>query len=384
MRVLVTCVPQAGHFGPLLPLAQALAAQGDDVLVASGPDAEAATVSRGLAFRPAAPGFGEWYESLRGRTRGIPGDGLAPERIEGYFLPRLFGEVGTALTVDGLLATAREFQPDVILFDPVLFAAPLVARLLGIPAVHHTVGPLMDPTVLELTADALSPIWREFGLNVPPAAGVYEGVTVAICPPSLDPAASSLPRVEHLQPASCLATPPALPVELPLPGEPMVYLTLGTFSNNLEIFRKVLDALAGEPLSVVATIGMDKDPSELAPWPRNAVIERFIPQADLLPHCAAAIHHAGAGTTFGILAHGLPSVAIPQSADNFRIADRIASAGAACIVMPNDLARETITTSIQLVLDDSRYRDAASQLAKEISSMPPASEIARRLRAVSP
>ena len=34
MRVIFCCVPQTGHTLPLLPLAQAFAAQGDEVIVA--------------------------------------------------------------------------------------------------------------------------------------------------------------------------------------------------------------------------------------------------------------------------------------------------------------------------------------------------------------
>ena len=51
VRIIFSCVPQTGHIMPLLPLAQAFAARGDDVTVASGPDAEAIVTSRGLAFR---------------------------------------------------------------------------------------------------------------------------------------------------------------------------------------------------------------------------------------------------------------------------------------------------------------------------------------------
>ena len=380
MRVLFTCFPQAGHIAPLLPLAEAFAAQGDEVLLASGPDAETSAVSRGIAFRRATPGFGDWYEALVRRTRGVPGDGLAPERVEGYFLPRLFGEVGVALTVDGLLAAAREFGPDLIVFDPVLFAGPLVAAVLGVPAVQHTVGPLTDAQVLDLVADAVSPIWREFGLDVPPAAGVYEGTTVTICPASLDPSAALIRRVQPLRPASRLQAPPPLPVQLALADAPIVYLTLGTFSNNLNVFRKLLDALADEPFNIVATIGTDNDPSDLAPLPRNAVVERYIPQAELLPHCTAAVHHAGAGTTFGILAHGLPSVAVPQSADNFRIAELLDRAGAATRVTPGDIDHATIRSSFLEAVSESHYRRAAVKLAEEIASMPSAEEVARRLR----
>lgn len=380
MRVLVCCIPQSGHITPVLPLAEAFSGQGDDVLLASGPEAESAAVGRGLGFAQVCPGYDNWFRALRDRTRGMPGDGLPPARIEGYFLPRLFGEVGTALTIDGLLETAREFRPDLIVFDPLVFAAPLVGCLLGVPVVQHAVGLLNEPTVLDLVADAVSPIWREFGLQVPDAAGVYDGTTVAICPPSLDPSANSLPRVRWLRPTPVPEVPsPSNPVPIPRAGQPLIYLTLGTFSNNLGVFSTILDALADEPVNVIATIGSDQDPADLAPSPPNAVVERFVPQAQLLPHCTAAVHHAGAGTTFGILAHGLPSVALPQSADNFRIAERIAKAGAAHTIMPGELDADAIREGVQTAIGQSSFRQAASTLATEIASMPEAAEVARLL-----
>lgn len=70
-------------------MAEAFAAQGDEVVVTSGADAADAVHARGLAFREAGPTFGDWYQALRARTRGIPGDGLPPERVVRYFLPRL-------------------------------------------------------------------------------------------------------------------------------------------------------------------------------------------------------------------------------------------------------------------------------------------------------
>lgn len=202
MRVLVTCVPQTGHILPVLPLAEAFAAQGDEVLVASGADAAEPVAARGLGFRPVGPPFADWFAALAARTRGTPGDGLPPERVEGYFVPRLFGEIGTAIVVDDLLAVAREFRPDLLVFDPLSYAGPLVAAVLGIRPVQHTVGPLTDPVVTELVTDAVSPIWRQHGLNVPPAAGTSTGTTVTICPTALDPAAGRLPNAQPLRPVA--------------------------------------------------------------------------------------------------------------------------------------------------------------------------------------
>ncbi len=382
VRVIVSCVPQTGHILPLLPLAQAFQAQGDDVVVASGPDAAEAVSGRGLPFRPAGPEFGSWFGALRARTRGIPGDGLEPSRVPGYFVPRLFGEIGMALMLDDLLDLCNELEPSLLVFDPYAFAAPLVAALTGIGAVHHSIGPLLQASVLDLVADAVSPIWREFGLDIPNAAGVYSGTTLTICSSSLDPAARGLQGAQPLRPVPLpLAEPPALRISLARPERPLVYLTLGTFSNNdLDLFRLVLTALENEPVNVLATIGRDNDPADLAPVPDNARVERFIPQAELLPHCAAVVHHAGAGTALGVLAHGLPSVALPQSADNFTIADQLAQAGVARTLMPGEVTASAIASELRSVLDDVSYRQRAQQLAEDIASMPSPDDVAARLR----
>lgn len=382
MRVIVSCVPQTGHLFPLLPLAHAFAAQGDEVTVASGPDLAEAVTSGGLRFRAVGPGFDAWFGALCARTRGMPGDGLDPSRVLGYFVPRLFGEVGTAIVIDDLLELCKELEPALLVFDPLVFAAPLVAEVTGVRAVHHAIGPLMQPDVLDLVADAVSPIWREFGVSIPPAAGVYAGTTLAICPSSLDLAAVELQGIQPLRPVPLpLAEPPALPVSFPDSDQPLVYVTLGTFSNNdLDLFRLVIEALENEPVNVLATIGRDGDPLDLAPVPANAHVERFIPQADLLPYCTAVVHHAGAGTAFGVLAHGLPAVALPQSADNFTIANRLAAAGVAQTLMPGEVSGAAIRSGLRTVLEDLTYRERARQVADEITSMPSPDAVAASLQ----
>ena len=307
---------------------------------------------------------------------------MAPPRVEGYFVPRLFGEIGMALMVDDLLELCKESEPALLVFDPYLFAAPLVAAATGAHAVLHSIGPLMDRSVLDLVADAVSPIWREFGLEVPPAAGVYSGTTLRICPPSLDPAAVEFRGTQTLRPTPLpLAEPHALTVSLANPEHPLVYLTLGTFSNNdLDLFRLVLKALENEPVNVLATIGRDNDPSALAPIPENARVEQYIPQAEVLPYCAAVVHHGGAGTMFGVLAHGLPSVALPQSADNFINASLLAGTGAAHTLMPGEVTGPAVRAALRTVLGIGTYRQRARKLAEEIAAMPSADDVAAELR----
>jgi UDP:flavonoid glycosyltransferase YjiC (YdhE family) len=382
MRVLVTCIPQAGHLTPVLPLAEAFAAQGDQVVVASGPEAAEPVSRRGLSFRQVGPPFGDWFGALVGRTRGTPGDGLPPDRVERYFVPRLFGEIGTAVMVDDLMAAARDLRPDLLVFDALTYAGPLVATALEVPCLQHTVGLLTGAEVLDLVTDAVSPIWREFGLSVPASAGTRSGDTVTIYPAALDPAAGNLDRAQPLRPVPLPHDGPP-PADLPggLWDRPVVYLTLGTFSNgNIPLFRLLLDALAGLPVNVLATVGTDVDPAALGALPPGAHVARFVPQADVLGHCAAAVHHAGAGTALGILAHGLPSVAVPQSADNFAIAGRLAAAGAARVLMPPEVDQDAVRAAALAVLEGEETREAARRLAGDIAGMPSPAEVAALLR----
>jgi UDP-N-acetylglucosamine:LPS N-acetylglucosamine transferase len=381
VKVIFCCVPQTGHLLPLLPLANAFAAQGDEVIVASGPEASEIANTRGLSFSVVGPSFDAWFGALRTRTRGMPGDGLDPSRILGYFVPRLFGEVGTALMIDDLIALCSDAKPDLIVFDPYAFAAPLAAAKTGTRAVLHNIGPLLEQSVLDLVADAVSPMWRELGLDVPRFAGVHSGTTLTICPLSLDASAADLDDSQPLRPVPLpLPDPAALPIEFET-ERPLIYLTLGTFSNNdVALFHVTLDALRDEDVNVVATIGRDNDPAMLDPLPENARVERFIPQAELLPHCSAVIHHAGAGTSLGVLAHGLPALALPQSADNFVIAELLAKAGVARTLMPEEVSEATIRSSVRRVVDDADLRQRAGRMADDIASMPSAAEVAELLR----
>jgi hypothetical protein len=72
MKVVFSCVPQTGHITPLLPLAEAFTANGDEVIIASGPDAEDVASSRGLPFRSVGSPFDSWFAALSAGRGGFP------------------------------------------------------------------------------------------------------------------------------------------------------------------------------------------------------------------------------------------------------------------------------------------------------------------------
>lgn len=383
--MLVASVPQAGHVQPLLPLARAFADQGDEVLVGAAAAATGPAAAAGLPVAEVGPDLAEWWRRLADRVPGTPGDGLPADRILRYFIPRLFAEVGAPAMLADLLGLATGWRPDLLVFDSYAFAAPLVARLLGVRHAQHSLGPAPDRLSLELAADALSPLWRSYGLDVPELAGLYGDLTLNICPPALEPApAPAGAAVLPMRPAALDRTGPAdrLPDYVgDLAGRPTVYATLGTFANgDLGVFRAIAAGLAGEPVNAVLTVGRNNDPAALGPVPPNVHVERYVPQSLLLPHCQAAVNHAGSGTMLGAFGHGLPQLLIPQGADNFVNAERAVGAGAARRLLPTELAAAAVAADLRALLEDPAYRAGAERIAAQIAAMPPPAEVAAALR----
>src|SRR2546423_5579615 len=110
--------------------------------------------------------------------------------------------------VDDLVAFAQAWRPDVIVYDPLTYAAPITAAVLGVPAVRHLFGPDQPPTAFEHAG--LTPLLDRVGLDTVDTLGAP---TVDPCPPSL-----SLPRPAHRQhtpyiPYNGPGTAPAWPPE---------------------------------------------------------------------------------------------------------------------------------------------------------------------------
>ena len=191
----------------------------------------------------------------------------------------------------------------------------------------------------------MEPYWRSAGLEPDELAGAYRGAYVTICPPSFlaDLPDAPPPRMVPLRPAD--ATPAIRDRDRPL-----VYVTLGTSFNVIETFRMLLAAVAGVDCDVIMTVGRNRDPRDLEPIPGNVAVEQYIPQAEILPTCDAVISHAGSGTLFATLAHGLPLVLLPQGADQFENAAMGSSLGFGEPVLPGDLTADHVREALVRVL----------------------------------
>ncbi len=137
-------------------------------------------------------------------------------------------------------------------------------------------------------------------------------------------------------------------------------------------------------MEVVVTVSELNDPAALGDLPATVHVERWLPLAPLLRRCDAVICHGGTGTMLAALTAGLPLVLAPQGADQFDNARACQQAGAARVLMPEQVTPTAVRDAVRAVLAAGSPEHAAAQaLAREIAVMPSAAEVAKDLESIT-
>jgi UDP:flavonoid glycosyltransferase YjiC (YdhE family) len=388
MRVLFTSTGGIGHVQPVLPLAVAMRDRGHDVVVAAPPPALLRAKAAGLPTQAAGAPAPEQMAEFR--RRWPEAASLRGAALGDFMFPRLFGAVGAPKTFDDVMPFATEWRPDLVVSEQAELAGPLVARAIGVPQATHAFGLPVPAQRVQGAADECRALWQQAGFEPRPFGGSYDHLYIDIFPPSLQEGdLSRLGRTQRSRPYSLTRV---AGDELPAPvadaiGErrPIVYVTFGTVFNVNAQFAAVVAAAAGLPdFFTVVTVGPNGDVAALAPQPEHVHIARYIPQVDLLEHCAAVVSHSGSGTLLGALANGVPQVCVPQAADQFGNAAACARSGAGVALIGDAATVDGVESAIRQVVDDDAFRDNAEAIAKEIAVMPDLHEVAQTLEDLAP
>jgi UDP:flavonoid glycosyltransferase YjiC (YdhE family) len=374
MRILFASTGGDGHVLPLLPLARAFDALADEVAFAAPANHRERIEGTGLHFEEAGPTIQDLEPQLDAHREAMALV-LPAERRPAAFTGR-FAEIEAPRRLDDLRALVERLQPDMLIYESADLAAALVGTAAGVRTVNHAFGLPIPEAALRRAAEAMAPHWRTAGLEPDELAGAYRGEYVTICPPSfLADLADAPPRMHPLRPAD------AAPSTERDSGRPLVYATLGTSFNVLDTFRVLLTAVDGMDCDVTMTVGRNRDPRDLEPVPANVVVEQYIPQAEILSRCDAVISHAGSGTLFASLAHGLPLVLLPMGADQFENAAMGRSLGFGEAILPGDFTADRVRDALVRILHEPSYGAAARSIADEIAAMPDATSVATELAA---
>jgi MGT family glycosyltransferase len=139
---------------------------------------------------------------------------------------------------------------------------------------------------------------------------------------------------------------------------PVVLVTTSSeFQDDARLAQVALQALAEEPLAVVATLPAG-DPAGFRA-PANARVERFIPHGPVLDRAACAVTHGGMGATQKALAHGVPVCAVPFGRDQLEVARRVETAGAGTRLPARRLRPDRLRAKVREAI---RLREGASRI----------------------
>jgi UDP:flavonoid glycosyltransferase YjiC (YdhE family) len=376
MRIMFCTRAGAGHFGPLVPFAQAFLRNNDDVVFVA--PAEAAAMIAGAGFDhhliPNPPQHGR--AELFAKARQMDWD-AANEMV----VRDMFVEMDTPANLPHVRGAIETWRPDVVLWEESDFAAALAVEAAGIPSVRVAITQAQHREVLgDVVDDALAEI--RSGLGLAPVADLDSLPYFTLMPAEFENPA--LPGPAHaLRFRERLAEARPLPDWWENASWPLVYLTLGSVAPTMDFFpgvyQEALESLSHLPVRVLVTIGRDRDPADLGPQPSNVHVARWVPQADVMPHSAAMVCHGGSGTVRAGLAAGIPMAVLPLFADQPFNARRVTELGAGVTLDRASRAGD----AIRWLLADKAYRRAAQRVATATSKLPTVDRAVEIVRALA-
>ena len=205
MRALFATTAGAGHFGPMVPLAQACVSAGHQVVVAA-PGSFADQVERsGLPHA----GFPDAPSDVISRVFGqLPS--LPREEADRVVIREVFGRVDAQAALPGLLALVRDWRPDVIVREPAELASLVAAEVARVPLTQVAIGmSSIDGYLAELLLEPLDELAGLAGVEPERArAALCEAPRFTSVPAMLDEATAGPPPTGRAPWGRCGATAP--------------------------------------------------------------------------------------------------------------------------------------------------------------------------------
>ena len=367
----MTTIRGEGHLRPLLPFADAFREGGHDVLIAIPEMATGMVLDAGHEAwaLPQAPAAVSDAVFARARV-------ARPDEANRIVIGELFAGTHARAALPGVMGAVAEWQPDVLMHEMCEFAAALVAEQAALPSVRVAVHmAALEAYIARFAAADVDALREMLGLEPDPEGErLLASASVTLTPPALDGGVTAGHYRE-----------PHAPLELP-PGDwrgdsrrPLVYVSYGTVAPQGDaypaLYRDAIEQLSALDVRVLLNTGR-RDPAELGPLPAGVHAEPWVREASVLPHVAAMVTHAGAGSVRTALAAGVPLALAPRFGDQPLNARAVQEAGAGLVVD----GPSRIGAAVRALLTDPAYASTAAAIAAGVDALPEVGEAIAVLR----
>jgi len=394
-HVLFAVLPERGHIHPFLGAAQAIVDR--DARVSFWAPRDVGPLLSPLGFTDASAPLGAGAPAAEHRGEAFAELIADRERLRAWIRTMLVDTVEPA--IEPLRAHLRASRPDVVVIDPMFYAAAIAAHEERIPwlGLSTSLNPcIRDDVESELitTLRALDParraLFESHGMSarfrvsdVLSPLGTFVLSTSALLGDDLPDDGVPVHRVGAALPSRPSRSPP-----LPRHDErPLVYVSFGSQAyHQPQRLGVVLEAARAVEATFVVAMGELADSPLARAAPANVQPVAFAPQAELLGRASAIVTHGGANSVHEALAHGVPLVVSPICNDQPHSAALVAARGCGRVIDLAVSSPETLAAALRSVLaEQSPERVVARSIARSYAEAGGASEIARLvLRAAQP
>ncbi|MFI9808954.1 activator-dependent family glycosyltransferase [Streptomyces sp. NPDC052301] len=419
MRVLIVPFPWKTHLFNLVPLAWSLQTAGHEVRVAVWPQLLDSVTGAGLTGVAVGPGESAQERAQRDRRRpkGSAPAGKGPaqgeldplfdirpdrERLGWEQVTRLFDTLvlpqarrSNDSMMDDLVAFAREWQPDLVLWGAKAFAGAVAAAAVG--AAHarvlysvdvyprmrddylHAMAQQPPQDRVDLLGDWLAG-WAEkygFAFSEELVSGQF---TIDPLPEAFRPDARPTTLPMQFVPYNGPAVVPSWLAEPP--RAPRVLMTFGDSVNDgpvqhllpVERIQEILDSVADLEMELVLTLPFEAQ-QQLRQVPANTRLVESVPLSEILPTCAAMVHHGGAWSFGCALRHGVPQLLVSRAFDVPLKLKCLERSGAGLSMNPAEADGPGVRAAIVRLLEDGSLRANAERLRAEVLATPSPNEL---------
>ncbi|WP_435149819.1 activator-dependent family glycosyltransferase [Micromonospora aurantiaca (nom. illeg.)] len=412
MRILLTSFAMDAHFNGAVPLAWALRAAGHEVRVASQPALTESIVRAGLTAVPVGDDH-KMEQVARHVGAGMYAHHSAPDFLEhrpehldadfmiasnSLLTATYYAQINNDSMVDELVAYARHWQPDLVIWELFTFAGAVAARasgaasarILSFPDTFYGVRAAMLGRLAELPeeqrddslAEWLSLVLDRHGCRFDEEI-VTGHWTIDQMPPGVR-LELGLPTVPMRYVAYNGPTPAVVPDWLRAdPERPRVCFTLGetirqtSFPNAVRV-ADLFAAIEDLDIEAVALLS-EEELADVPAVPANTRVVDRVPLHALMPSCAAIAHHGGAGTWATAAAYGVPQVAMGWMWDAIYRAQRLEAFGAGRFLPSFELSPDRLRADLVRILDEPSFAESAGALSRTMAETPSPVEVVPEL-----
>jgi MGT family glycosyltransferase len=288
----------------------------------------------------------------------------------------LYEEVLTpmnSLMMNGIENALDEFKPDVVISDHQIFAGATASFKKNIPYATSVTAPASIkvnpsfPKIHEWEGEQVIAFQNKFGVSENDRLDCSKLLTLVYTSKEFF-GETDLPSNYKfigpvLSPRSQKIDFDWIKFEKISQNRPKILVSIGTtfdHTQKKQFFNKVVEAFAGENITVIVV----SDPDLFENIPDNFIIQKHIPQLEIIQHMQAVVCHGGNNTVCETLSYGIPLIVIPIAYDQSFVSSCVTESGAGIRLNFNRFKTSHLKDAVHSVLNNDFYNKNAKIIQK--------------------